>query len=196
MTQHNWLSVFPHQLSWFLDNPLRRVIVSPNTLADCLAFSNSSQVLELGPGPGYFSVALASRLGNGRLELFDLQPEMIAKAKRKLERHGFHNIGYTVGDANEELPFPDCDFDVALLCSVLGEVTDQAQCLKSLYRVLRPEGTLAFHESFPDPDFFRLKTLQRLVKAHGFRFHRRWGRPWNYIAVFKKANLPESESAA
>ena len=187
MTQHGWLSVFPHQLSFMLDNPLRRLIVSPNKLVDRLALSDSSRVLELGPGPGYFSVALASRLQNGRLDLCDLQPEMLAKAKRKLERHGFHNIGYTVADANEELPFADCNFDVALMCSVLGEVKDQHQCLMSLHRVLRAEGTLALHESLPDPDIIRFRTLKGLAEDHGFRFHRRWGCPWDYFALFKKA---------
>lgn len=186
MTQRHWLSVFPHQLSWLLDNPLRRLIVSPNKLVDRLPFSDSSRVLELGPGPGYFSVALAARLGNGWLELCDLQPEMLAKAKRKLERHGYHNVGYTVADANAELPFPDCNFDVALMCSVLGEVSDQHQCLKSLHRILRAEGVVAMYEALPDPDIIRFKRLKALVEERGFRFYRRWGVPWNYCALFKK----------
>jgi len=55
-----------------------------------------------------------------------------------------------------------------------------------LHRVLCPMGALAVHESIPDPDLIRFRTLQDLVEPQGFRFERRWGRPWNYTATFAK----------
>lgn len=76
--------VFPHQLSWLIDNAARRLIVSPRTVADRLSLTPASRLLEIGPGSGYFSGEFAKRLPRGRLELFDLQPEMLAKAKAKL----------------------------------------------------------------------------------------------------------------
>ena len=81
MTRGNWARVFPHQLSWIIDNPLRRLIISPETLAERLTLSDSSRILELGSGSGYFSAALAAHVPNGWLEMFDLQPEMLAKAE-------------------------------------------------------------------------------------------------------------------
>lgn len=54
--------VFPHQFSWLIDNPLRRLVLSPETLAKRLPLSDSSRILELGPGSGYFSAALAARV--------------------------------------------------------------------------------------------------------------------------------------
>lgn len=179
--------VFPHKFSWLIDNPLRRLVLSPETLAKRLSLSESSHILELGPGSGYFSAALATRVPRGRLELFDLQPEMLAKAERKLRAGGHHNVGYTTGNASEDLPFPDGHFDVAFLSSVLGEVPDVGRCLRSLHRVLRPTGTLAFHESISDPDLVRFETIQSLVESQGFKFQQRWGRPWNYKATFAKS---------
>ena len=188
--------VFPHQLSWLIDNPFRRLVVSPETLAERLSPSDSSRILELGPGSGYFSAALAARVPHGRLELFDLQPEMLAKAKRKLQGRGFNNVGYTVGNASEDFPFPESHFDVAFLASVLGEVPDRTRCLRSLYRVLRPTGMLAFHESIPDPDLIRFETLHRLVEAQGFKVQRRWGRSWSYTATFLKSESCEARGSA
>lgn len=46
---------FPHELSWLIDNPLRRLFVSPAELADRLPVHRGSQMLEIGPGSGYFS---------------------------------------------------------------------------------------------------------------------------------------------
>ena len=79
---------FPHQLSCLIDNPLRRLLLTPAQLANRLPLTESSHVLEVGPGSGYFSAELARRVPQGRLELLDLQPEMLAKARRKLQARG------------------------------------------------------------------------------------------------------------
>lgn len=176
---------FPHQLAWLIDNPVRRLLISPEALADRLGLEGSERVLEVGPGSGYFSVELARRLDRGRLELFDLQREMLEKARAKLDRAGCANVGFTAGDARE-LPFADASFDLALLVAVIGEVTEQRACLRSLRRVLRPGGTLAFHEHVPDPDRFSLVELRELVEAEGFRFLASDGPSWNYTAQFER----------
>jgi 16S rRNA A1518/A1519 N6-dimethyltransferase RsmA/KsgA/DIM1 with predicted DNA glycosylase/AP lyase activity len=56
---------FPHQLSWLINNPLRRLIISPQTLANRLPRCDSSRILEIGPGSGYFSPALTARIPQG-----------------------------------------------------------------------------------------------------------------------------------
>jgi len=176
---------FPHELSFFINNPIRRLLIAPEEFAERLPLEATSRVLEVGPGSGYFSVEIARRVPDGHLELFDLQPEMLAKARRHLEAAGLGNVGYTQGDATA-LPFPDSDFDVAFLVAVLGEVPDEAACLQSLYRVLRPGGVVVFHEHLPDPDFSPLPKLREAVEARGFVFRGSWGRRWNYTASFQK----------
>jgi ubiquinone/menaquinone biosynthesis C-methylase UbiE len=177
---------FPHELSWLIDNPVRRLFIAPETLADRLAIVETSRVLEIGPGSGYFSVELARRVPGGRLELFDVQGEMLAKAGRKLAARGFHNVGFTQGNASAGLPFPEGQFDVAVLVTVLGEVPDKDACLKSIYRVLRRDAVLAIHEHLPDPDFIPFKRLRSTVERHGLVFQQRWGWWWNYTATFQK----------
>ena len=67
--------IYPSQISFWLDFPLRRLILSPKKLADRLHLKENFQVLEIGPGSGYFSVEVARRIPHGHLELFDLQKE-------------------------------------------------------------------------------------------------------------------------
>ena len=176
---------FPHQLAFLIDNPLRRLLISPEELADRLDIEGSETVLEVGPGSGYFSVEIARRLERGRLELFDLQEEMLAKARRKLERAVCTNVGFTRGDA-QDLPFPNAHFDVALLVAVLGEVPDPRRCLRSLHRVLRTGGLLVFHEQVPDPDRMSLTQLRELVDPQGFAYLDSCGPRWNYTARFRR----------
>ncbi len=176
---------FPHHLSFLIHNPLRRLLITPEGLAERLPLNADSRVLEVGPGSGYFSVEIARRVPRGHLELVDIQPEMLAKARRHLQAAGLNNVGYTGCDATA-LPFPDSDFDLALLVAVLGEVADPAACLQSLHRVLRPSGVAVFHEHLPDPDFSPLGKLRQTVEAQGFVFLESRGQGWNYTANFRK----------
>jgi ubiquinone/menaquinone biosynthesis C-methylase UbiE len=161
---------FPHQLWFIMDNPVRRLLVNPRQVVDRLELSGSEDALEVGPGPGLFSVELALRLTSGRLEVLELQPEMLARARRKLDRAGCSNVGFHLGDAGGRLPFPDACFDVAFLAAVLGEVTDKPACLRSLARVLRPGGLLVVQEFFPDPDRMRVPEIRGVAEPAGFRF--------------------------
>ena len=176
---------FPHQLSFILESPFRKMIVSPHRLANRLPLTDDSTVLEVGAGPGYFSIEVARRIPNGRLELFDLQVEMLEKARAKLESAKLHNVRFIQGDAGN-LPYEDSQFDLALLVAVLGEVRDRRACLKDLYRVLNQNGTLSVSEHLPDPDFSRLSTVRGLVEQEGFKYIEHFGRPWNYTVNFGK----------
>lgn len=51
---------FPHQAALVLDNPIHRKFVNPAGVAEQLALHGGEHVLEIGPGPGIFSVHIAS----------------------------------------------------------------------------------------------------------------------------------------
>ena len=176
---------FPHWLSFLIDNPLRGLLISPATLAERLSLRPEARILEVGAGSGYFSTELAKLVPLGHLEILDLQAEMLAKARRKIDRARFSNVSFTQSDVCS-LPFPDASFDFALLVAVLGEVPDEPKCLQSLWRVIRPGGVVAFHEHFPDPDFIKSDDLRSKVEKEAFSFHRQFGSSWNYTALFTK----------
>lgn len=184
---------FPHQMSFILESPLRRVLVAPAGLAERLHLERASRVLEVGAGSGVFSVEVARRVPAGHLELFDLQPEMLAKCRRKIEQAGLGRVvGYTQGDA-EALPFPTTSFDVAFLVAVLGEIPEPRRCLAGLRRILRPGGLLSITEHLRDPDFSRFSTIRRLVESEGFVFEERFGPRWAFTASFR---VPEDTKQA
>ena len=49
-----------------------------------------------------------------------------------------------------------------------------------------------FHEQLPDPDIFKLSTLTGLIEGAGFEFKRKWGRWYNYTAIFEKPHEHKS----
>ena len=177
--------ICPYQISFVLDSPFRRFILSPKKLADRLHLKENFKVLEIGPGSGYFSVEVARRIPHGHLELFDLQKGMLEKAHHKIEAAGLHNVGFTQGDA-VNLPYDENEFDVVFLVAVLGEVTDPEACLQSIYKVLKPSGLLTITEQPGDPDFLPLPVVRSLAEKQGFEFVESCGKKKNYTANFRK----------
>jgi ubiquinone/menaquinone biosynthesis C-methylase UbiE len=178
-------SPFPHQAAFVINNPVRRALFKPTHIIDSIGLTESAHVLEVGPGPGFYSVEIARRLTSGRLDLFDLQPEMLDKARRRLERAGFHDVGFTTGQASQGLPFPDNTFDVSFLAAVIGEVPDKRACIQSLGRVLKPGGRLVFAETFPDPDRLSVRELRDLAEPEKFEFVEATGNRWRDIVCFR-----------
>jgi ubiquinone/menaquinone biosynthesis C-methylase UbiE len=160
---------YPHELAILLLFPLRRLVLSPRELVRHLHLTDASRVLELGPGPGFFSIAMAGAIPRGRLQLVDIQLEMLQKARRRLRRAGAHNASYTQADA-VRLPFRSGAFDVALLVAVLGEVSDPKACLTSIADVLRSGGLLSVAELPGDPDALTEMQLRTLTQGTGLEF--------------------------
>jgi ubiquinone/menaquinone biosynthesis C-methylase UbiE len=144
-----------------------------------------ARVLEVGPGSGFFSVALARCVPEGHLALLDLQPAFLVRAQRKLTKAGLRNFNCTPGNACD-LPFPDGDFDVAVFVTVLGEITEPAACLREVLRVLKPGGLLSITELRLDPDFVPREHVDLLVDRAGFEFVEAWGPPRSYTAHFRR----------
>jgi len=174
----------PVALSWLVDNPLRRRYMRP--ALDRIGIRPGERVLELGPGPGAFTVGAAQCAGaGGRLIAVDIQPEMIAQVERRVREAGLTNVETHVASAHA-LPLDDGSVDRAFLITVLPEIPDPSRALAEVHRVLRPDGVLSVTEEFSDPDYLFLLETIRLVEAAGFRFEERFGNLWVYTANFRK----------
>ncbi|MBC8254295.1 MAG: methyltransferase domain-containing protein [Ardenticatenia bacterium] len=167
-----------------MDNPLRRHCVRP--VLDRVGIRPSERVLELGPGPGVFTVEAARRVGpTGRLIVVDIQPKMIAQVEKRVREAGLTNVETHIADAHH-LPLEDESVDRAFLVGVLPEILDQARALAELRRVIKPSGLLSVTEEFLDPDYpFAFETIRR-VEAAGFSLERRFGNFWRYTVNFRK----------
>lgn len=174
----------PASLNWLVNNPIRRHYLRP--VLDLVGIRPGERVLELGPGPGVFTVEAAWRVGQqGRLFAVDIQPEMIAQVEERVREAGLTNVETHVADAYH-LPLEDESVDRAFLVTVLPEIPDQARALAELRRVLKPGGLLSITEEFTDPDYpFAFETIRRMESA-GFSLEQRFGNFWLYTVNFRK----------
>jgi ubiquinone/menaquinone biosynthesis C-methylase UbiE len=176
--------VFPAADARSLLNPLRRLVQSPRRTVAAMAIGPADRVLEVGPGPGYFSPSLAAAASEGVVVLADLQLEMVAMASRRMGASAA--VGYLQGDAMA-LPLGSGAFDVVVVATMLGEVPDRRAFLEEVRRVLRVGGHLTVCETRRDSDFLRIDELRELVVRHGFRFAGRRGPRWQYVARFERS---------
>jgi len=177
--------IYPHELSFLLDSPIRKLILSPKKLVDRLHVSNNSKVLEIGSGPGYFSIEVAKRIPDGFLVLFDIQYEMLKKVSMKLERERIKNAIAVQGNAII-LPFNIGVFDMVFLVTVLGEVEDPNICLHSINKVLRVGGILSITEMEGDPDALSQDEINQLVVNNGFVFLEKYPSFKGFTVNYKK----------
>jgi len=178
----------PASLDWLVDNPVRRYYMYP--ALDRVGIRPGERVLELGPGPGAFTVDAAQRVGpEGRLVAVDIQPKMIAQVEKRVHQAGLTNVETHVADAYH-LPLDDASMDRAFLVTVLPEIPDQARALAELRRVLKSGGLLSITEEFADPDYpFAFETIRR-VETAGFSLKRRFGNFWVYTLNFRRDAAP------
>ena len=176
---------FPASQAGVLLHPARRLMQDPAWIIRAFGLRPGDSVLEIGPGPGYFTPEALRAVGpEGRVVCFDLQREMLVALRERLGGDAAR-VDLVAGDAMR-LPFRGSGFDHAYLVSVLGEVPEPAAAVREIARVLRPGGVVSFSETVNDPDFVRLPVLGRMCAEAGLAA-RDWRRQLlGHIARFER----------
>ena len=136
--------VCPVGLTWVLDNFFRRWIHNPRKIFNGLV-KEGMTVLDVGCGPGLFSVAMAEMVGkSGKVIAADLQDGMLEKVKSKLNESNksiikLHKCGEDKIGVTEKVDF-------VLVFYVLHEVPSQEGFLREIKTILKPGGRVLIIE--------------------------------------------------
>ena len=183
----------PQFLTGVIDNPLRRKIQPPARTALRHGIEPGMVVLEVGPGSGIYTIAAARRVGDhGRVITVDIEPQIIERVRKRIERKGIRNLEARLADVYD-LPFEEGLFDVVYMIAVIGEIPAPEKAMREFHRVLASSGTLVFSELLPDPDYPRARALVRKANAAGFKLTRKVGNFFHYTLILEK--LPDWKAA-
>jgi ubiquinone/menaquinone biosynthesis C-methylase UbiE len=138
-------TVCPWWLSFFLHNPLRRLIHNPETIL--AAYVRAGDVaLDIGCGPGYFSLPLARLVGPaGSVIAVDLQPQMLDLLRRRAERAGLLSRIRLHRCAADRMGV-ETPVDFALAFAMVHETPDAGALLAEVAALLKPGGRFLLAE--------------------------------------------------
>jgi ubiquinone/menaquinone biosynthesis C-methylase UbiE len=175
-------SACPYSQRFWVEAP--HPFITRERLREALRPEPGERILEIGPGTGYYTLAMAEWLRpGGRLDVLDLQQEMLDHTMRRASEEGIENIVPAHGDARE-LPYDDATFDGAFLVTVLGEVPDQDAALRELRRVVKRSGRIVVGELFGDPHMVSHRKLSKRAERAGLRVDGGLGgRLWHFTRL-------------
>jgi ubiquinone/menaquinone biosynthesis C-methylase UbiE len=132
----------------------------------------SGQAVDLGSGPGYLAIKLASAAPDLQVTGIDLSDEMLAQAERYTQRSGLQGrVAFKKGDV-AQIPFPDDSLDLVVSTLSLHHWSDPVGVLDEIARVLRPGGSFLVFDLRRDmtaPFYLLLWFVTRCVAPSALR---------------------------
>lgn len=130
------------------------------------------QVLEVGCGPGFFTIAAAKLVGdNGCIHAIDLHPLAINRVEEKLQKTSVTNVQVRIADA-AKTGLPSGSIDLVFLFGVIHRLP-LSLVLPELHRVLKPGGILGVQT-------FSRRSLDRVTNGGLFAFLGKEGRVFKF----------------
>lgn len=159
--------VCPVERAGGLDNFVRRFLQNPRKILKPY-ISKGMTVLDLGCGPGFFSVEMAKMLdGSGKVIAADLQQGMLDKVSKKIkgteleQRIELHKCEDTKISVTENVDF-------ILVFYMLHEVPDQEGLLAELKSILKPGGKIYIIEPKIHVSKKSFEVMIDKIKSMGF----------------------------
>jgi ubiquinone/menaquinone biosynthesis C-methylase UbiE len=127
--------------TWAMNNPIRTAVqrhFEGRRLLDMGGAMTGGVALEVGCGRGVGAEIILDRFGADRVEAFDLDPQMVGQARRRLATRG-DAARVSVGDATR-IAALDESYDAVFDFGIIHHIPVWRDALGEIYRVLRPGG--------------------------------------------------------
>ncbi|HEY3686910.1 MAG TPA: class I SAM-dependent methyltransferase [Streptosporangiaceae bacterium] len=133
---------------WYASNTGRDRARIEEQAGEVLAYApERGDVLEIAPGPGYLSIALA-RTGRYAVTGVDISATFVQIATERAAAEGV-DVDFRQGNASE-LPYGDDSFDFIVCCAAFKNFSQPARAVAEMRRVLRPGGRALIIDLRPD----------------------------------------------
>ncbi len=162
------------------DNPVLPLVRNPYKLLNAAGLKQGQKVIEVGCGPGFFTIPSAERVGDeGHVYAVDTHPRAIERVSEKIAKGGLKNITPICTNASTT-GLPDEIVDLAFLFGLRYVAGGLENVISELYRILKPDGSLAFEKTSGS----EVKLIEK-VEQKRFVYSGKQGR----ILLFKKKGV-------
>lgn len=120
----------------------RRQYQNPLKLSKVMGVKNRMTVADLGCGPGFFTIPLASVVGpHGLVYAVDSNPTMLKHLRDNVKKSGAGGKAIRVIKADvSKTRIPSGSVDVVLLIRILHDIEDKTAFLNEVRRICKPGG--------------------------------------------------------
>ena len=133
--------VCPVERAGILDNRIRRWLQNPQKILKPF-ITEGMTVLDVGCGPGLFSIEMAALVGaSGKVIAADLQEGMLQRLESKIQGKEIESR-IKLHQCQEDKIGVSENVDFALAFYMLHEVADQEEFLKEIKSILKPAGRI------------------------------------------------------
>jgi ubiquinone/menaquinone biosynthesis C-methylase UbiE len=188
-------NVMGHQGASWLERAEREKEEAPSKAIAALQIKPGDVVADVGAGSGYYSVLLSRAVGDrGRVYATDIQPEMLALIRTKMEAAQLTNVHLVLGTETDPR-LPSGGLDMVLMVDVYHELGQPQAMLQALKPTLKPEGRLVLVEFRKESEWVPIREEHKMtvrearmeVEAEGYRFDRVLDvLPWQHILIFRR----------
>jgi ubiquinone/menaquinone biosynthesis C-methylase UbiE len=169
-----------------------------------LGVKRGMTICDMGCGNGFYALQLAQMTGEkGYVVGVDIQPEMLALLRDRMEEEGIENIIPILGSFHNP-HLPENMVDLILLVDVYHEFSHPEQMLASMRKSLKPDGLAVFLEYRKEDPKVPIKPLHKMSKkqvnkeleANGFKLVKEFDElPWQHMMFFGKDESWDSDKA-
>jgi len=160
----------------FVHDTLYSLFVNPYELLNAAGLKSGQKVLEVGCGPGFFTIPAAKIVGEkGKVYALDVNPVAVETVRRKIEEKNLENIEVILADASET-GLPDESIDTAFLFGVVHALDDMDAVMWEMHRVLKAKGVLSIQKSW----WSEKKLLDAVTKNGLFSFREKTKRVFKF----------------
>lgn len=124
-----------------MNNPVREAIqrrLEARKLLELGGKMKGGVALEVGCGRGVGVQLILDEFGADHVDAFDLDPDMVRRARQRLAHHGAR-VRLWAGDVNN-IAAPDGAYDAVFDFGIIHHVPDWRRALREIARVLSPGG--------------------------------------------------------
>lgn len=122
---------------------LYKLFRDPYKVLNAAGLRRGQDVLEVGCGPGFFTIPAAKMVGEeGSVLALDINPLAVDKVLKKSEQAGVTNVRTILADASET-GLPDESFDLIFVFGLGRAIGGVEGMMAELHRLLKPEGILS-----------------------------------------------------
>jgi ubiquinone/menaquinone biosynthesis C-methylase UbiE len=188
-------NVMGHEAAAWLERPEREQEEAPSKAIAALNIRPGQVIADIGAGSGYYTLRLADAVGaRGRVYATDIQPEMLALIKKKIDGGSPGNVELILG-TETDTRLPAAAIDMALMVDVYHELAQPQTFLRSLKGALKPDGRLVLIEFRKEDASVPIRAEHKMsvrearmeLEAEGFRFDRVIDvLPWQHILIFRR----------